>query len=62
MIDDLEKAEGFVPGSAAALDDSEWWLSRVREDGLSGGPRRRGLRGLSLARGRTRGRGGAGQR
>ena len=37
MIDDLESAEGFVPGSFAALDDSEWWLSRVREDGLSGG-------------------------
>ena len=37
MIDELQRAEGFVPGSAAALDDSEWWLSRVREDGLSGG-------------------------
>ena len=35
MLDDLERAEGFVPDEDAALDEPEWWLARLRRAGAS---------------------------
>ena len=33
----LPRAAGFAPREDAALDDTEWWLSRLRQGGGSGG-------------------------
>ncbi|HEX4441309.1 MAG TPA: PD-(D/E)XK nuclease family protein [Thermoanaerobaculia bacterium] len=33
MLEDLENAEGFVPDEDAALDETEWWLARLRGAG-----------------------------
>ncbi len=32
----LPRAAGFVPDEQAALDESEWWLSRLRDAGATG--------------------------
>ena len=35
MLGDLERAEGFVPEEGSALDETEWWLARLRRAGAS---------------------------
>ena len=35
MLDDLERAEDFVPAEDSALDETEWWLARLRGAGAS---------------------------
>jgi len=35
LLEDLERAEGFVPDEDSALDEPEWWLARLRRLGAT---------------------------